>query len=264
MCSLPSARGPMNVPNGGDTRPRGSRVRAELKNRVTVLDGHGLFSDVIGDVLEQHGYRCRVVTAGTSPTAAIVSAVVATRPDMVLASLELRSSHSDGGAVLQALVQSGIRVLAVTDGGGPSREGKALALGAYAVATKTMQLNEFLALTRLTMYGMPVMDRPERVRLVASYREHRAGLAAASRKLESLSAQERVVLTHLMRGHAVQEIAQLRDVSEHTVRAQVRAVLAKLGVSSQVEAVAMAWDNGWDTSSTTPPDEELAVAKRLA
>jgi DNA-binding CsgD family transcriptional regulator len=39
-------------------------------------------------------------------------------------------------------------------------------------------------------------------------------------------------------------------VSEATVRSQIRGVLAKLGVNSQLEAVAMAWAVGW---FPTPP-----------
>ncbi len=34
-------------------------------------------------------------------------------------------------------------------------------------------------------------------------------------------------------------------VSEATVRSQIRSVLTKLGVNSQLEAVALAWRMGW-------------------
>ncbi|WP_243059156.1 LuxR C-terminal-related transcriptional regulator [Nocardioides sp. SR21] len=226
----------------------GGRVEEQLK-RVTVLDGHGLFTQVIEQVLVRHGYRCRVIEAGALTSEAIVSAVEASRPEMVVASLDLHSRCSDGGAVIHALARAGHRVLAVTEGDGPQRQGKALALGAHAVATKAMPLNEFLSLVRRTMHGVQVVDRRERERVVMSYREQQIGHAVARRQLESLSAQERDILTHLMTGRGVREIAQLRVVSEHTVRAQVRAVRTKLGASSQVEAVAIAWRSGWRTAS---------------
>lgn len=219
--------------------------------RVTVVDGHGLFTELITQVLELHGYRCRVIEAGTLSSTAIVSAVVASRPEMVVASLDLHSKHSDGGVVLHALAQAGHRVLAVTEGGGPGRNGKALAFGAHAVAAKTTPLNEFLALVRKTMHGVPIIEREERMRLVALYREQQAGRAVARSQLDSLSAQERDTLAHLMTGRCVREIALLRVVSEHTVRTQVRAILTKLGVSSQVEAVAIAWRNGWRAASNS-------------
>jgi len=221
----------------------------EQFKRVTVVDGHGLFTELIVQVLERHGYVCRVIEAGALSSSAIVSAVVASRPEMVVASLDLHSTHSDGGVVLHALARGGHRVLAVIEGGGAVRRGRALALGAHGVAAKTMPLNEFLALVRKTMYGVPVIERRERMRLVGLYREQQVGRAAASSQLESLSAQERDTLVHLMTGRGVREIALLRVVSEHTVRTQVRAVLTKLGVSSQVEAVAIAWRNGWGAAS---------------
>ncbi|HEY6934390.1 MAG TPA: hypothetical protein VI452_13415 [Marmoricola sp.] len=49
----------------------------------------------------------------------------------------------------------------------------------------------------------------------------------------------------------VSEIAVLRVVSELTVRTQVKAVLYKLDVASQIKAVALAWDNEGAPSKTT-------------
>ena len=48
-----------------------------------------------------------------------------------------------------------------------------------------------------------------------------------------------------MRGRAVREIAGLSVVSEATVRTQVKSILAKLEVSSQLAAVGMAHEIGW-------------------
>jgi two-component system nitrate/nitrite response regulator NarL len=220
----------------------------EQRRRVTVLDGHGLFTELIEQVLDRHGYRCRVIPTDSSSSGTIVSAVAASHPEMVVAGLDLHSAYSDGAAVLPALVKSGHRVLAVLEDGGATKHGQALALGAHAVAEKSMPLNAFLALVRKTMYGAPVMDRPERNRLVALYRGQQNAQALAASRLERLSAHEREILTHLMAGRGVREVATLRVVSEHTVRTQVRAILTKLEVCSQVEAVAVAWGNEWGAS----------------
>jgi two-component system, NarL family, nitrate/nitrite response regulator NarL len=53
------------------------------------------------------------------------------------------------------------------------------------------------------------------------------------------------VLGHLMEGHTVHDIAALSVVSEATVRTQVKSILAKLEVSSQIAAVGMAHHVGW-------------------
>ena len=48
-----------------------------------------------------------------------------------------------------------------------------------------------------------------------------------------------------MKGRTVREIATLGVVSEATVRTQVKSVLAKLEVTSQLAAVGLAHQAGW-------------------
>ena len=115
------------------------------------------------------------------------------------------------------------------------------------MATKIMPLNEFLGLVRKTMYGVPAVDREERTRLIGLYRGQQTGRYAAGHRLDSLTEQERRILGHLMAGRGVREVADLQVLSEHTVRSHIRALLGKLGVSSQIQAVALAWDNNWGT-----------------
>jgi DNA-binding NarL/FixJ family response regulator len=57
--------------------------------------------------------------------------------------------------------------------------------------------------------------------------------------------REREVLAHLMKGRTVREIAVSGVVSEATVRTQVKAILAKLDVTSQIAAVGLAHQVGW-------------------
>jgi len=75
---------------------------------------------------------------------------------------------------------------------------------------------------------------------------------------ESLSRREGEVLRLLMDGMSVNKIAETSFVSVGTVRTQVKAVLRKLGVSSQVAAVALAYKIGWDQ-----PDTDLPVDLRF-
>ena len=53
-----------------------------------------------------------------------------------------------------------------------------------------------------------------------------------------------------MSGRAATEIAEESFVSLSTVRSQIRAVLAKLGVHSQLAAVAMAHQAGWTSPNS--------------
>ncbi len=60
-----------------------------------------------------------------------------------------------------------------------------------------------------------------------------------------LTEREKVVLAELMEGHCAEEIANAAFVSISTVRSQIKAILQKLGVNSQLAAVAFARRAGW-------------------
>ena len=77
----------------------------------------------------------------------------------------------------------------------------------------------------------------------------RGWLEADDSGLERLTARERQVLGGLMSGLRPAEIAQRDYVSVTTVRNQVQAILTKLNVHSQLEAVAMAHRFGWIIAS---------------
>ena len=59
------------------------------------------------------------------------------------------------------------------------------------------------------------------------------------RQLASLTERERTVLDRLAKGQRAQSIADEFVVSVTTVRTQIRAILGKLGVGSQLEAVVL-------------------------
>jgi DNA-binding NarL/FixJ family response regulator len=76
-------------------------------------------------------------------------------------------------------------------------------------------------------------------------------LAAPVTSFDWLTARESAVLAMLMDGQSVARISAAWYVSEATVRTQVRAVLQKLGVNSQLEAVALATRAGWSLMAAT-------------
>ncbi len=67
-----------------------------------------------------------------------------------------------------------------------------------------------------------------------------------------LTERERHVLAELMEGHCADEIASAGSVSISTVRSQIKSILQKLGVSSQLAAVALARRAGWSMAQPSP------------
>ena len=79
---------------------------------------------------------------------------------------------------------------------------------------------------------------PGREELELEWRRLREEQEEVQRRMSSLSPRERSVLALLHDGLSVREVAELTGVREGTVRSQVKAVLRKLAVSSQLAAVA--------------------------
>ena len=70
---------------------------------------------------------------------------------------------------------------------------------------------------------------------------------------DSLTAREAAVLADIMLGRPADVIASAHYVSLATVRSQIRAILRKLGVNTQLAAVAMAHRCGWSLDQRTEP-----------
>ena len=90
-----------------------------------------------------------------------------------------------------------------------------------------------------------------RHQLMAELRTARTARSKNLAPFTALTPRECVVLTAMTQGQRAEAIAAVAVVSEATVRSQIRGVLAKLGVNSQLEAVALAWAVGW--VPTEPP-----------
>lgn len=74
-----------------------------------------------------------------------------------------------------------------------------------------------------------------------------------SSPFDVLTHREKCVLAELMEGHCAEEIAFHDVVAISTVRSQIKAILQKLGVSSQLAATALARHAGWTFNQRVGP-----------
>jgi DNA-binding CsgD family transcriptional regulator len=75
----------------------------------------------------------------------------------------------------------------------------------------------------------------------------------ARSNLARLTPAEARTLWRLMHGSSVAEIARLHVVSVETVRSHIRGLLSKLGTTSQLAAVALAWEVDWHPAPVVLP-----------
>ena len=219
---------------------------ARRDTRVLIIDDHALFAESLELALSLEGYDVRRPHLPEPDQSAdeVLAAAIRMRPRIVLLDLDL-GRLGDGTRMIAPLSDSGVHVVVVTGASDRARWGECLRHGARRVLTKTQPLNEILAVVRRIYQGLPVMDRHERDRLIELWRTQRQAREAVVERLRSLTRREQEVLTHLMLGRPVAEIAALSVVSEATVRSQVKSILAKLEVSSQLRAVGVAHQVGW-------------------
>jgi len=215
-------------------------------NRVTIVDDHSLFAESLALALAAEGLHteCVVPSADLSDPAQLERAVLATAPDLVLMDLDL-GPGLDGMRLVPGLTGKGVSVVVVTGSGEAVRRGEALHHGASHVIAKTEPFGVILETVRRMRSGLPVISREERAALLALWREASAADRELRRRFDSITRREAEVLGLLMAGHQVSGIARSRFVSESTVRTQVKSILAKLQVSSQLTAVGLAHQIRW-------------------
>ena len=214
---------------------------------VLLVDDHSLFAQAIEIGLRAAGIPSRRVRPRTA--AQIVDEVAADGPATVLLDLRLGTGEDgtpiDGLDLVVPLTAAGCRVVVVTGETGDATWGTALDRGALTVLSKSLDLADLLRTVTALQAGELVLDEGRRQDLLAAARVARTEETARLAPFTQLSRRENEVLHALASGQSAAQIAAAAYVSEATVRTQVRAVLTKLGVTSQLQAVALARRAGW-------------------
>jgi DNA-binding NarL/FixJ family response regulator len=213
--------------------------------RVVVVEEQNLFGEALSMVLERAGYAAFLVpVSGEHSEHALVRAIDRLDPGVVLLDLD-PGARRDCSTLVSALSVAGMSVVVMVDSTDRARWGQCIALGARRVVHKSAPLTEILATIRRLENGLPVLSRDDRDQLLALWRREVESAAEIRRRLEGLTRREGEVLGMLMDGKQVGDIARERFVAESTVRTQVKAILAKLQVNSQITAVGLAHKAGW-------------------
>jgi DNA-binding NarL/FixJ family response regulator len=232
------------APPRPSTTARTGRNRSRL--RVLILDDHALFAECLDLALTTSGHDVQKAELPVNParSAKLLATVCRNRPDVVVLDLDL-GAFGDGARLIPSLVQSGAAVVVVTADENHARWGECMRYGARKVMSKSAPLNEIVATLRRLGDGLTVLQPMEREELLQRWHENRVQEQALRARFNQLTVRESEVLGHLTHGRTVRDIATFSVVSEATVRTQVKSILSKLGVSSQIAAVAVAHQVDW-------------------
>lgn len=217
--------------------------------RVLIVEDHQVLAHSLAASLRGEGVETAVATADSAE--GVVTQAREQGADLVLLDLELGEPLGDGRDLIAPLSDAGHRVLVLTGVTEPRTHAESLEAGAVGVLTKDASFDELLERVRVAASGDgEVMDPVRRqqllVDLARSRKEEQERLAAFAR----LTPTEARTLAALMDGRQAEQIAGDWVVSVATVRSHIRSLLRKLGVNSQLAAVAAARKAGWQ-----PPED---------
>lgn len=251
---------PARVGDGRASRPPepGSGT-GQACETVLILDDHELVGTALAVALTDEGEQARfrpVHSAGD-----VWAAVGAVAPGLLVLDLDLgrdeHGRHTDSIPLIPDLRAAGWRILVLSGSSNPIRIGAALDAGAFTWVPKVSPMATLIAAVREARAGRSLLPPQQRRHLVGRYQDWERTQRTIREKLATLTRREREVLDLLAAGKRAQTIADTFVVSLPTVRTQVRAVLGKLGVGSQLEAVAFV--KALDGDGTTPGHDARGV-----
>lgn len=220
--------------------------------RVVVADDQELVRTGLQLVLEARG--CQVVgLAGDGLEA--VRTVRETEPDVVL--MDIRMPELDGIAATRELTASGspTRVLVLTTYDLDRYVYEALAAGAAGFLLKATPPDRLVEGIRTVCAGESLLAPTLTRRLIEAYLSH-PPRDRPTDALAALTGRELDVLRLMARGRSNDEIAGDLMIAQTTVKTHINRILAKLGVTTRVQAVVLAYEAG----VVTPGGSSVAPA----
>ena len=220
-----------------------------------VVAGGDLLADALASALETYGFATINIAANASAAAYGID----WGPDLAIIDTRLLDP-SAGSTLISSFHRADVEVCVIDS---VDDDDRSKALQCAGSATFIDRCEPFDELFRT----ITVLLR-RRLRSKTGYRPSWSIISKEYPKMNGLSVfatlteREQSVLVELIEGHCAEDIAKASFVSISTVRSQIKAILQKLGVNSQLAAVAMARRAGWDLERSLSSYPEPASSRR--
>jgi DNA-binding NarL/FixJ family response regulator len=203
--------------------------------RIVVCDDDRLLLESLSRALQLKGFT---VEAATLTPREAIEAVRRFRPDVLLLDLAFPDAHGLDAAREVRRNYPETRVVILTASEDPALLLEADKLGLAGYVGKDQRLDGIVEALRRAAEGKGRVDRALLRRIGGTGARANGQMSV----LHKLTAQERVVLGCLEDGLSTSEIVARLGISHTTVRSHIQAILAKLGVHSRLQALAVLRD----------------------
>lgn len=208
--------------------------------KLVLVDDHALVRQGLADLLSRGaGMEVLATTGRADETRALLDKH---QPDLLI--LDLRMGPTDGIAVLKDLREHGVQtpVIVLTMSEAAEDLAAALRLGVRGYLLKDMEPADVIEGIRRAARGELVVA-PSIAGKLSTILQSGEEPGSAASLLKQLTGRERQILGHVAAGKSNKAIAKALGISHDTVKLHVRHILAKLGLSSRVEAAVFAVQN---------------------
>jgi two-component system nitrate/nitrite response regulator NarL len=214
--------------------------------RVVLVDDHTLFRMGLAELLEQRGSIKVVGVTGNADEARRL--LREEQPDVLV--MDLHMPPLDGLTLFRQLRQEGFTTptLMLTVSNAEEDLSNVLRAGARGYLLKDMEPDDVVDAILRASRGETVVAPAMTMKLVKLLQNDQPASSSAS-MLDSLTQREREILTHLAQGESNKVIARALDISHDTVKLHVRHILAKLNLTSRVEAAVFAVEHKLSTQT---------------
>jgi two-component system nitrate/nitrite response regulator NarL len=210
---------------------------------VLIVEDHALLAQSLVYALRAEGVKTETLIPQSADQ--VLAAAAEMRPTVVLLDLELGGDIGESIPLIGPLEELGAQVMMVTGVTDRVRLAECLEAGATGLIDKATPFDQLVEAVREVAELGSLIPPQQRHELMSELRRQRAADRARLEPFERLTSREQQVLAGLVEGKSAEKIAEDAFVSLATVRSQIRAILLKLDVNSQLAAVAMARKNGW-------------------